>query len=119
MSLQDKTKPQAARGQGSKRDGDRPVPGTKSWGHRRWARGAAASLAQASTGRLSIPTIGISAGVQRDGQVLVWCHLLDLFDRPQPKFAKRFAHLAPVSAESLRAYHADVAALSFPLQSTP
>lgn len=47
-------------------------------------------LAKTITDSLSIPTIGIGAGVHTDGQVLVWHDLLGLQDEVTPKFAKQF-----------------------------
>jgi len=50
-----------------------------------------ARLAKLVSERLSIPTIGIGAGVGCDGQVLVTHDLLGLFDRFTPKFVKKYA----------------------------
>jgi len=50
-------------------------------------------LAAEVTGCLSIPTIGIGAGVQCDGQVLVINDLLGISDRFTPKFVKKYANL--------------------------
>ena len=55
-----------------------------------------AALAAAVTARLSIPTIGIGAGVGCDGQVQVWHDILGLYGDKPPRHAKRFANLAPV-----------------------
>lgn len=49
-----------------------------------------AELARTITGELDIPTIGIGAGVDCDGQVLVLQDLLGLYPRPSPKFSKNF-----------------------------
>jgi 3-methyl-2-oxobutanoate hydroxymethyltransferase len=53
-----------------------------------------AELAAQITAAVSIPTIGIGAGVNCDGQVLVLHDLLGLNDRFKPKFLKRYASLA-------------------------
>ena len=53
-------------------------------------------LAAELTERLTIPTIGIGAGVHCDGQVLVMHDLLGLFDRFAPKFSKRYVNLREV-----------------------
>jgi 3-methyl-2-oxobutanoate hydroxymethyltransferase len=71
-------------------------------------------LAELVTRRVSIPTIGIGAGVHCDGQVLVIHDLLGLFDRFQPKFVKRYAELHAVIGEALAGYKRDVEAKIFP-----
>lgn len=58
-------------------------------------------LAELISHRLSIPTIGIGAGVGCDGQVLVTHDLLGIFDRFTPKFVKKYANL---NGEMLRAF---------------
>ncbi|MBF0460284.1 MAG: 3-methyl-2-oxobutanoate hydroxymethyltransferase [Magnetococcales bacterium] len=52
--------------------------------------GIPAALAQRITERLTIPTIGIGAGRQCDGQVLVMHDLLGLYDAVVPRFVKRY-----------------------------
>ncbi|MBF0183951.1 MAG: 3-methyl-2-oxobutanoate hydroxymethyltransferase [Magnetococcales bacterium] len=52
--------------------------------------GIPATLAERITGQLTIPTIGIGAGVACDGQVLVMHDLLALYDEVVPRFAKRY-----------------------------
>lgn len=73
-----------------------------------------ASLAELITQRLAIPTIGIGAGVQCDGQVLVFHDVLGLFDRFVPKFVKQYARLSPDIITALNSYASDVAQGSFP-----
>jgi 3-methyl-2-oxobutanoate hydroxymethyltransferase len=73
-----------------------------------------ARLAQVVTQRLSIPTVGIGAGIGCDGQVLVTHDLLGLFDRFTPKFVKKYADF---HGEMQRAFHGfidDVHEGSFP-----
>ena len=53
-------------------------------------------LAAEITERVSIPTIGIGAGVHCDGQVLVMHDLLGLFDKFAPKFSKRYVNLKEI-----------------------
>ncbi|MGZ3568274.1 MAG: 3-methyl-2-oxobutanoate hydroxymethyltransferase, partial [Thermodesulfobacteriota bacterium] len=53
-----------------------------------------APIAKRITERLAIPTIGIGAGIDCDGQVLVVHDMLGLFDRFTPKFAKRYVNLS-------------------------
>ena len=71
-------------------------------------------LAELITRRISIPTIGIGAGVHCDGQVLVTHDLLGLFDRFLPKFVKRYAELHTVVAQALGDYKHDVETRAFP-----
>jgi 3-methyl-2-oxobutanoate hydroxymethyltransferase len=71
-------------------------------------------LAARITQRLAIPTIGIGAGVQCDGQVLVLDDMLGLFTEFRPKFVKRYAELGKTADEAIAAYAAEVRARSFP-----
>jgi 3-methyl-2-oxobutanoate hydroxymethyltransferase len=64
--------------------------------------------------RLEIPTIGIGAGAQCDGQVLVLHDLLGLFERFTPKFVQRYAHLHQEIVTALQAYRQDVITRTFP-----
>lgn len=73
-----------------------------------------AALAAKITAAVDIPTIGIGAGPDCDGQVLVFHDLLGLFDRFVPKFVKRYATLAGPIAEALTRYREDVASGAFP-----
>lgn len=73
-------------------------------------------LAAHISGRLSIPTIGIGAGVGCDGQVLVTHDLLGLFDRFTPKFVRKYADLHAVMQDAFAAYIADVQGRVFPAQ---
>jgi 3-methyl-2-oxobutanoate hydroxymethyltransferase len=70
----------------------------------------AASITQA----LLIPTIGIGAGPECDGQVLVWHDLLGLSRRKAPRFVKRYAELGDEIARALAAYVGDVRSGAFP-----
>ena len=71
-------------------------------------------LAGRISGALSIPTIGIGAGAQCDGQVLVIDDMLGLFTDFRPKFVKRYAELGKTASEAIAAYAAEVRARSFP-----
>ncbi len=71
-------------------------------------------LAGKITAALSIPTIGIGAGVDCDGQVLVVDDMLGLFTDFRPKFVKRYAELGKAADEAISAYAADVRSRSFP-----
>ena len=67
-------------------------------------------LAGRMTASLKIPTIGIGAGPQCDGQVLVSYDALGLSDGPVPPFAKQYAQLAETILSTARAYIEDVRA---------
>jgi 3-methyl-2-oxobutanoate hydroxymethyltransferase len=71
-------------------------------------------LAGKITAALSIPTIGIGAGRDCDGQVLVIDDMLGLFTDFRPKFVKRFAELGKVAEEAIAAYAAEVRSGAFP-----
>lgn len=73
-------------------------------------------LARVITARVGIPTLGIGAGLDCDGQVLVVADLLGTFDRFTPKFAKRYANLSVTMRDALAAFAAEVHAGSFPGQ---
>jgi 3-methyl-2-oxobutanoate hydroxymethyltransferase len=66
-------------------------------------------LAEAITGMVAIPTIGIGAGPGCDGQVLVMHDLLGLAERT-PKFARRFADLRTEALRAARSWIEEVAA---------
>jgi len=72
-------------------------------------------LARAVTGKVGIPTIGIGAGPECDGQVLVSYDMLGLFDRFTPSVVKQYAHLADEIVAATEAYVDDVRAGRFPL----
>jgi 3-methyl-2-oxobutanoate hydroxymethyltransferase len=71
-------------------------------------------LAADITDRLSIPTIGIGAGVHCDGQVLVLHDLLGLFDKFAPKFSKRYVNLKEIVTGAVRQYVHEVQRSEFP-----
>jgi 3-methyl-2-oxobutanoate hydroxymethyltransferase len=73
-----------------------------------------ADLAKKITGELSIPTIGIGAGVHCDGQVLVTHDMLGLFETFKPKFSKRYTELGKTMKDSYRKYIGEVKAKEFP-----
>ncbi len=72
--------------------------------------GAAARITQ----ELAIPTIGIGAGPQCDGQVLVVDDMLGMFTDFRPKFVKRYADLGARADEAIAAYAEEVRARAFP-----
>jgi 3-methyl-2-oxobutanoate hydroxymethyltransferase len=71
-------------------------------------------VARLVTHTVDVPTIGIGAGGDTDGQVLVYHDLLGLEDRLAPKFVRRYAELGSASVEALSAFAADVRARRFP-----
>jgi len=73
-----------------------------------------ARLAEYVSKHLSIPTIGIGAGVGCDGQVLVTHDMLGLFDRFTPKFVKKYANLHTEMQRAIGAYIDDVETRRFP-----
>lgn len=73
-----------------------------------------AALAAEVSARLRIPTIGIGAGLECDGQVLVYHDLLGLEQRIAPRFVRRYAELGRDAREAIAAYAADVRARRFP-----
>ncbi|MDZ7582220.1 MAG: 3-methyl-2-oxobutanoate hydroxymethyltransferase [Deltaproteobacteria bacterium] len=66
------------------------------------------------TRELRIPTIGIGAGKDCDGQVLVYHDLVGLFERFTPKFAKQYVNLSISIKEALLRYKAEVETAAFP-----
>jgi len=75
-----------------------------------------AKLAQLISRKISIPTIGIGAGVGCDGQVLVSHDILGLFDRFTPKFVKKYADLHNEMQRAFTGYIEDVQIRQFPAQ---
>ncbi len=77
--------------------------------------GVVEPIAIALTQALAIPTIGIGASAQCDGQVLVAEDMLGLFERV-PRFVKRYADMATLISETAATYAAEVRARAFPGQ---
>jgi 3-methyl-2-oxobutanoate hydroxymethyltransferase len=75
-----------------------------------------APVAKRISEALAIPTIGIGAGVDCDGQVLVWHDLLGLYEGRTARFVKRYADVAEVIRSALAEYAADVRERRFPEQ---
>jgi 3-methyl-2-oxobutanoate hydroxymethyltransferase len=72
------------------------------------------ALAREITRSVEIPTIGIGASADCDGQVLVVDDMLGLFTAFRPKFVKRYAELGLEADRAIAAYAADVRARAFP-----
>jgi len=71
-------------------------------------------LARAITAELAIPTIGIGAGADCDGQVLVVNDLLGITGENVPKFVKRYADLAGEITRAVTTFRNEVRAGQFP-----
>ncbi|MDH5527774.1 MAG: 3-methyl-2-oxobutanoate hydroxymethyltransferase [Nitrospirota bacterium] len=71
-------------------------------------------LAKEVTELLSIPTVGIGAGIHCDGQILVWHDLLGLGEGKYPKFVKPYAHLGRTIRRALKSYADEVKDNTFP-----
>ncbi|HEV8340741.1 MAG TPA: 3-methyl-2-oxobutanoate hydroxymethyltransferase [Candidatus Binatia bacterium] len=76
--------------------------------------GIPTDLAREISHRVSIPTIGIGAGLHCDGQVLVVHDMLGLFDMYTPKFVKRYADLTSVMSEAVKTFITEVREGKFP-----
>lgn len=72
------------------------------------------AVGRATTAALAIPTIGIGAGPDCDGQVLVLADLLGLSDDPVPRFVRRYEHLGQRLREAVAAFAADVRSGAYP-----
>lgn len=72
-------------------------------------------LAAIITSSVAVPTIGIGAGPDCDGQVLVVNDLLGMFEKFTPTFVKQYANLAPLVKQAVAAFKDEVEKGSFPL----
>ncbi len=72
------------------------------------------ALAKVITEEISVPTIGIGAGIHCDGQVLVTHDLLGLFEKFIPKFVKRYAELNKPVKEAVKQFIEEVQTGKFP-----
>ncbi|MFA5093354.1 MAG: 3-methyl-2-oxobutanoate hydroxymethyltransferase [Candidatus Omnitrophota bacterium] len=71
-------------------------------------------ISQLITKKLSIPTIGIGAGIHCDGQVLVINDMLGFFDRYTPKFVKKYTDLSAIILKAVTEFKDDVLKQKFP-----
>ena len=76
--------------------------------------GVPLELAQAVTSKLSIPTIGIGAGLHCDGQVLVCYDLLGMNPDFKPKFVKQYANLYETVQQAAKTFFSEVRSEAFP-----
>lgn len=73
-------------------------------------------LASLITKKLTIPTIGIGAGNECDGQVLVYQDMLGMFSDYVPKFVKQFAQVGEIMKKAFSDYKEEVASGAFPAE---
>jgi 3-methyl-2-oxobutanoate hydroxymethyltransferase len=71
-------------------------------------------VAQVVTQEVQVPTIGIGAGPNCDGQVLVYHDVLGLHHDRLAKFVRQYAHLADQATEALERFFADIESGAFP-----
>jgi 3-methyl-2-oxobutanoate hydroxymethyltransferase len=79
-----------------------------------YLEGIPREVATMITAEVSAPTIGIGAGPECDGQVLVFHDLVNLSFGPQAKFVRRYADAAALITEAVHAYRADVGSRQYP-----
>ena len=75
-----------------------------------------AALAAEITGKIAVPTIGIGAGPDCDGQILVTHDMLGLHSDLTPSFAKRYAELGMQMSQAFTSYRDEVAQGCFPTE---
>jgi 3-methyl-2-oxobutanoate hydroxymethyltransferase len=76
--------------------------------------GVKEDAAKAITESVNIPTIGIGAGIDVDGQVLVWSDMLGFLQGNYPKFVRTYLDGAILVKEAVQSYKNDVESLNFP-----
>ena len=72
------------------------------------------AVARAATQALAVPTIGIGAGGDTDGQVLVWHDMLGYYEGHAPRFVKRYAEIGDTIVDALGRYAEEVRSGVFP-----
>jgi len=73
-----------------------------------------APLGQLVAEAVKVPVIGIGAGPDVDGQVLVTYDMIGLFEKFVPKFVKQYTQIKKTVLEALKEYKEDVVAVTFP-----
>ncbi|WP_187647236.1 3-methyl-2-oxobutanoate hydroxymethyltransferase [Nitrosophilus labii] len=76
--------------------------------------GVKPKAAKEVTKSVKIPTIGIGAGADTDGQVLVWSDMLGFFEEFKPKFVKRYLNGAELVKDALKNFAKEVKSREFP-----
>ncbi|HBB24650.1 MAG TPA: 3-methyl-2-oxobutanoate hydroxymethyltransferase, partial [Bacteroidetes bacterium] len=74
------------------------------------------SLAAEVTKLVDVPTIGIGAGPDCDGQILVWTDMMGMSTEFRPRFVRRYAELHDVMTSAVQAFVSDVKGRAFPTQ---
>lgn len=75
-----------------------------------------AALSKIITESVSVPTIGIGAGSDCDGQILVYQDMLNMFSDLKPKFVKQFANVGDLMKEGISDYIKEIQQGTFPAQ---
>ena len=78
------------------------------------AEAVPAPLGQLIAESVSVPVIGIGAGVDVDGQVLVTHDMVGLFDKFVPKFVKQYTKIRPTIIDAIKSYGEEVRGAAFP-----
>jgi 3-methyl-2-oxobutanoate hydroxymethyltransferase len=78
--------------------------------------GVKSEVAKMITKAVDIPVIGIGAGADTDGQVLVWSDMFGFFEDFKPKFVRQYLDGAKLIKESLKQYVDDIENKNFPNQ---
>ena len=78
--------------------------------------GTKADVAKEVAEAVSIPVIGIGAGADVDGQVLVFSDMLGLFEAFTPKFVKKYLDGATLVKNAVKEYADEVATKAFPAE---
>ena len=73
-----------------------------------------APLGKLVSGAVKVPIIGIGAGPDADGQVLVTHDMIGLFDKFVPKFVKQYTQIRTIILDAMKAYKAEVLEAAFP-----
>ncbi|EGT5369334.1 3-methyl-2-oxobutanoate hydroxymethyltransferase [Clostridioides difficile] len=76
--------------------------------------GVPTKIAEMVTNSISIPTIGIGAGINCDGQILVYQDMLGMFGDFVPKFVKQYANIGDIMKYSIKNYILEVNTGAFP-----
>ena len=76
--------------------------------------GVMSDVAKEISDTISIPTIGIGAGKDTDGQVLVWSDMLGFFEEFKPKFVRHYLDGAKLVKDAVKQYKSDVQNKTFP-----
>ena len=78
--------------------------------------GVKEEAARQITKAVNIPVIGIGAGIEVDGQVLVWSDMLGFFEEFKPKFVRQYLDGATLVKDAVEQYKNDIENLNFPAQ---